>query len=365
MGAQLDRITIEGYKSIGKVTVELRALNVLIGANGAGKSNFIAVFGFLRRIVEKQLQLTVQQAGGADRILRHGRKATPELFLGLHFARNGYSTKLVPTDDDNLVHAEEWAHFDGVYWGPTSRLLASGERESALTAAAEKNPKGVPAYVLPGMQSWRVFHFHDTSRSASVKQPCRIDDNVTLREDAANLAAVLHRMKQKHPTEYARVVAAVRQVAPFFEDFTLQPSRLRENDIKLEWKERGSEAYMDGHALSDGTLRFVCLVTMLYQPERPTVVVVDEPELGLHPYAIGFLANLFRSTTREFQIQIIAATQSTAFVNQLQPEEVLVVDRDESGSVFKRPTEKEIEQWLDGYGLGDLWEKNVLGGRPR
>ena len=357
----LDSIEIEGYRSIANARVELKRLNVLIGANGSGKSNFVGVFRIVRQIVDQHLQEAVLTAGGADRWLRHGPKRTTKLKFKIEFGRNAYEVHLVPSSDGSLFILDERAHFDGAF----SQLTSHPSRESVLKGSVRVSAS-ISGYVLSGVQSWRVFHFHDTSRTAGVKQTCPIDDNVTLREDASNLAAVLYRTQLREPTSYQRILKSVQQVAPFFEDFTLQPSRLNPNVIKLEWKERGSDQYLDGHSLSDGTLRFICMVTMLHQPERPEVLVIDEPELGLHPFAITHLANLFRSVATEANIQIVAATQSTAFVNQLDPSEIIVVDRDErDASTFRRPTEAEIGGWLDEYGLGDLWEKNVIGGRPR
>ncbi len=365
VSAMLDSIEIEGYRSIAKARVELKRLNVLIGANGSGKSNFVGVFKTVRQIVDQRLQESVLTAGGAERWLRHGQKQTAEIRFKIHFILNAYEVRLAPSDDGSLIIREENAFFDRVwYGGPHKRPTGTASRESALREiAAQVRNTG---HVLSGVLSWKVFHFHDTSRTAAVKQTCAVDDNITLREDGANLAAVLFRIRTTDPTGYQRILRSIQQVAPFFEDFTLQPSRLNSNVIKLEWKERGSDLYLDGHSLSDGTLRFICMATMLHQPEPPEVIVIDEPELGLHPFAITVLANLFRSVATERSVQIVAATQSTAFVNQLSPEEIIVVDRDQqNGSTFRRPTEQEISTWLDEYGLGDLWEKNVIGGRPR
>ncbi len=356
----LDSIEIEGYRSIANACVELKRLNVLIGANGSGKSNFVGAFRAVRQIVDQHLQEAVLTAGGADRWLRHGQKHTPQLRFKVRFGSSGYEVSLVPSDDGSLVIHDELASIDGDVWTSINGHHVSLNRESTLKRA------GLPSKVLPAMQSWRLFHFHDTSRSAGVKQAGKVDDNHALREDGSNLAAVLYRTQSREPTSYQRILKSVQQVAPFFEDFTLQPSRLNPDVIKLEWKERGSDQYLDGHSLSDGTLRFICMVTMLHQPERPEVLVIDEPELGLHPFAITHLANLFRSVATEANLQIVAATQSTAFVNQLDPSELIVVDRDEhDASTFRRPTEAEIAGWLEEYGLGDLWEKNVIGGRPR
>ena len=151
----------------------------------------------------------------------------------------------------------------------------------------------------------------------------------------------------------------------FFEDFTIAPSRLNPSKIDLEWRERDSDAYFNAYSLSDGTLRFICLATLLQQPAdlMPSTIVIDEPELGLHPYAISLLASMLRSAAT--QTQVVVSTQSVPLVNQFIPEDLIIVERKGRESVFRRLEASEVELWVDEYGLGDLWEKNVIGGRPR
>ena len=212
------------------------------------------------------------------------------------------------------------------------------------------------------MQSWVVYHFHDTSESARIKQTGDIADNQVLRPDASNLAAFLFLLKEKHPDHYAGIVDRIRMVAPFFDDFLLRPQPLNEEKIRLEWKERGSDAYFNAHALSDGTLRFICLATLLLQPSLPSIVLLDEPELGLHPYAIAVLADLLRDAATK--TQVVASTQSVSLVNQFEPKDVIVVEREGPETTFRRLDQADMAQWLEEYTLGELWEKNVLGGRP-
>jgi len=246
---------------------------------------------------------------------------------------------------------------------PYEEALGVGHQESRLREMAQHQKK-IPKHVLTAMQSWTIYHFHDTSESAKVKQTGDIDDNRRLRHDASNLAAYLYFLREKERRYYQNIVDTIRMVAPFFEDFDLRPSPLNPNKIKLEWRERGTDAYFDANAMSDGTLRFICLATLLLQPpdRLPSIILLDEPELGLHPYAITILANLLRSAAQ--QTQVIVATQSVTLVNQFEPDEVIVVDRKDGQSVFAHLGAAEIDTWLDEYGLGDLWEKNVFGGRP-
>ncbi len=361
---RLDQIRVAGYKSIRDQSVELCRLNVLIGANGAGKSNFVAVFELLRQIVRENLQIYVARSGGADQLLFYGRKVTEEIALRFDFGKNAYRCVLLPASNGSLIFGDETVYFqEAGYDRPYEDPLGGGRQETALHEESRRTQRMTIAdHVLSAFSSWQVYHFHDTSSSSKIKQLGDLDDNRSLRADAGNLSAFLYLLKEKHFDVYRNVIDVVRMVAPFFGDFTLHPDRLVTGKIKLEWNEKGSDAYFDAHALSDGTLRFISLATLLLQPELPSTILLDEPELGLHPYAVVVLADLLRSAAE--RTQIIVSTQSVTLVNQLSPEDVIVVDRIGGESVFRQLSEDEISSWLDDYALGDLWEKNVIGGRP-
>lgn len=362
---QLEKLSIENYKSIRQQTLELGKLNVFIGGNGSGKSNLISVFRLLREIVTQNLQGYVGVKGGADAMLHLGQKHSRSMSFGLDFAEgnvaNAYRVSLTPTSDDSLLIVSETAYYhdrqkypDKPFDLPVSSLAKESKLREKQHICAEQ--------ALQDLESYRVYHFHDTSDTAAVKLSADINDNRVLRPQAENLASYLFWMRDKHPDHYRNIVDIIRQVAPFFDDFQLQPSRLNESRIRLEWRERGSDAYMNAHALSDGTLRFICLVTLLTQPELPGLVLLDEPELGLHPAAITLLADLISSASE--RTQVIAATQSVSLVNRLKPEDLWTVDRQEGPTQFRHLSSSDMSQWLDHYALGELWEMNVLGARP-
>ncbi len=344
--------------------LQLWTLNVLIGANGAGKSNLISLFTLLNQIVQLNLQTYVGQHGGAESLLHFGRKTSSQIVIDLTFGANGYKATLVPTSDDSLIFSSETCWGQGYqYVAPYPISLGRGHKESGLKAEVEAKKGKIASYVYNAMTSWKVYHFHDTSDGAKVKQAGDIDDNATLREDASNLAAFLFLLKSKHGESYRRIVQTIRLAAPFFRDFILRPNRLKPDKIRLEWGEEGSDEYFNAGSLSDGTLRFICLTTLLLQPTLNTTVVIDEPELGLHPFAISLLAEMLQSAATK--TTVIVSTQSVPLVNQFTPEDLVVVDREDGQSVFRRLPPEGTKEWLDDYGLGDLWEKNVLGGRPR
>jgi len=358
----LERIEVQGFKSIQEMDLLLRNLNIMIGANGAGKTNFISVFELLNHLVEGNLQLYIGQSGGADRLLHYGRKATSEIVIRLHFGANGYEARLAPSAGDALVFAHEscWFHDSDKYPQPFNVYLGSGHKETLLHDAAVQSE--VADYVLKDLRSWKVYHFHDTSDSAKIKATCDIEDNAALRPDASNLAAFLYWLREVQREYYGRIAKTIRLVAPFFNDFALQPSRLNRKKIQLEWSERDSDMYFDAHTLSDGTLRFICLATLLLQPTLPSTVLIDEPELGLHPYAITLLASMLKSVAA--QTQVIVSTQSASLVDQFSPRDIIVVDREGRQSKFNRLNTRRLKQWLQEYSLGELWEKNIIGGRP-
>lgn len=362
---KLDHITIEGYKSIRKMNLDLCSLNVLIGANGAGKSNFISLFNLLSTIVAEKLQYAVGSSGGAERLFYFGSQTTNEIKIEMKFGVNGYECVLASAVPDTLIFKEEVCYFYG--YNPTypktyNDNLGSGHKESRLKE--QSGILSVVRYVYDSIKDWRVYHFHDTSRDAAVRKSGNINDNERLRPDARNLAAFLNRLQTQHKSQYQMIVNTVRMVAPFFDDFVLRPNPLDESTIQLEWREKNSDAYMNAASLSDGTLRFICLATLLQQPTtlQPSAILIDEPELGLHPFAINVLASLLKSASAKKQV--IVSTQSVPLVNQFEPENLIVVDREDGQSVFKRLDKDLIADWLTDYSLGELWEKNILGGRP-
>ncbi len=364
MSHDVRRIEIYGYKSIAHCGLSLHQLNVLIGANGSGKSNFISVFRLLNNLMQENLQNFVAQEGGASRFLHFGRQTTEEIKFKFSFGKNGYSCSLKPTDDDRLYFAEEVVSFlDGRRYSEpyTNPLFSGGHETSLLRKSQSLRKKGIVDHVIESFRSWQVYHFHDTGRNAKVKQTGDIEDNSFLRSDASNLAAFLYLLENKYPEHYRRIVKTIRLIAPFFQDFTLQPSRLNESKIRLEWRQVGSDDYFDASQLSDGTLRMMSLATLLLQPNPPKTIVIDEPELGLHPYAIEVLSSLLKSA----RSQIIISTQSVPLVDTFDAADIVVVNQKDGKSTFERLQEDQLETWLEDYSLGELWTKNLIGARPQ
>lgn len=353
----LRKVKIEGFKSIESAELALNDLNVVIGANGSGKSNLIGVFRLLERVLSHNLQVYV--ASEPDRLLHHGRKKTAALSLDFAFDQNSYGFKLKAAQDA-MIFEYERVEYSG-YWS-YGEPIAVGHKESKLEEAAKSYHNKIPQYVFPKVRNLVVYHFHDTSDTSPAKQTCDVSDNRAFRPDAANLPAYLYWLQEKHPVQFRHIEEHIRLVAPFFDRFELAPSRLNEKKIKLEWRQKGSDAYFDTYSLSDGTIRFICLATLLLQPKPPALILLDEPELGLHPFAIRILAEIIEAAAK--RVQVILATQSVTLLNNFEPKDVIVTENDGLKTSFNRVDEEKLKQWLEEFSLGELWEKNVLGGRP-
>ena len=363
----IDQLSIMGFKSIQELKgLQLSPLNILIGANGTGKSNFIAYFRMLTEMMEGRLQIWTSKQGSADRILSFGSKETTKLESLIEFGLNKYEFILEPTVDGGFTFIDEKLFFNGPYYGPATISLDSGHKESQVKAFYERNLNGVDyANCYNSIINCKVFHFHDTSDTAGMKRYGAVEDNQYLRPDASNLAAFLYRLKTETPEVYQQIRKTIRLAIPFFDDFVLKPRKLKGDDevIRLRWRQQNSDYVLWPSQLSDGSIRFICLVTALLQPEAPSTIIIDEPELGLHPYAITLLGALLRSAST--RMQVIVSTQSIPLVNEFSIHDLIVVEREQDQTVFKRYEEEKFKIWLEDYSVGELWAKNVLGGRPR
>jgi predicted ATPase len=354
--SQLSRLIIRGFKSIAECDIELSSLNILVGANGAGKSNFIGFFEMMRQValdkIAKQgpgsvgnFDNYVAKHGGANSLMYFGGKRTEEIFTEMCFEDYSYSVHFVPEIHDKFLLKTE------MYAGPSLNIEEIRSRLNLY---------------LKGCQ---LYHFHDTGFNARIKMLNNINETKQLLYDGSNLAAFLLRLRIKFPDAYAQIVETIKLVSPFFVDFDLEPHPDNSERIILKWKHRyeeNSDYVFYGANFSDGTLRFACLATLFLQPAelQPEIILIDEPELGLHPFAISILAEMIKSTAKNRQV--IISTQSVQLLNHFEPEDLIVVDRDvyNKQSVLKRLPANKLELWLDDYAMGELWEKNVFGGGP-
>jgi len=367
----LEKITIKGFKSIQCLeNFELKKLNVLIGGNGAGKSNFIDFFRLLRAMMElplpglvrANLKTYIADGGGSDDFLFNGPRETSQIETKMYFGENGYRFKLVPTRQESFQIIDEQRYFEGGssgWWdmgsGYQTPLILDEKDEPGASGG-----RSVSSYIYESITSWYIYHFHDTSKFAPMRRSETIADHSYLRFDAANIAPFLYYLRNKHHQTYKHIIESIRLVTPFFDNFILIPDP--SGKVRLSWRQRGSDYPLGAHHLSDGTIRFICLATALLQPSLPSTFIIDEPELGLHPYAVEILAELIKSAAQK--TKLIISTQSAALVDYFNPEDVIIVSRRKGASIFRRLEKKELSDWLEDYSLGDLWRKNIIGGGP-
>jgi predicted ATPase len=365
---KIKRIDISGYKSIEQMSIELGNMNVMIGENGAGKSNLVSFFNLLSSMMDRKLQFYVGEAGGASTLLFYGSETTSAIDAKMSFSAGSradlnYHVRLAHAANDTLIFNEETVelNFFNSTEQPIVHALGSGHRETRMLELENQLLIGATAYLL---KHCRAYQFHNTSNTARVRQSVYVHDNRTLRHDASNLAAVLYAIKARKKPYYQRIIDTIQQIAPWFEDFILEPLKLKKEMVRLDWKERGREIVFGPDQLSDGTLRAMSLITLLLQPEKelPSLVVIDEPELGLHPSAIVVIAALLKQASHH--AQVIVATQSAIFLDEFDPEDVIVVDRENGRSSFTRQDPERLKSWLEEYSLGEIWQKNVIGGGP-
>lgn len=352
----LQNIKIEGYKSIKKMDLKLSPINILIGSNGVGKSNFISFFKLVNNIYEQRLQ-QYSLKSGVDNLLHYGRKNTNEIKGYLDFGNNAYEFNLQPTDEGTFFLRKEASILPGYTARKDSRT-----KENLKESIIKNKPIKRDEFLSEHLESYKIYHFHDTSSAAPLRSIADISNNRMLKEEGENLPAYLYYLQEKHPKHFKMIEMVVQSVFPFFDRFDLAPFSLDENKIELEWyeKEHPEHPFFARH-LSDGTLRFIALTALFLQPNLPKTIIIDEPELGLHPFAISKLAGMIKKAS--VNSRIIIATQSVNLVNEFSADDIIVANRADNQTVFKRQSEESLKAWLEDYSIGELWEKNVIGGR--
>ena len=367
MANALRSLKLDGFKSIKSLDLQLDDLTVLIGANGSGKSNFVDFFRMLRAIADEGLQSFVQSQGGGDGFFFLGPKHTPRIEAEMAFGSNRYQFELTPAMNGILIEKEfvQYTGGQGIgTWQPVGQgVFESRLKERRRDRGKSGSSKGVCHYVYEAISSWVVYHFHDTSMLAPMRRSQALRDREKFRHDASNIAAFLLHLRQTHDASYRLIRDTVRLIAPFFSDFQLLPERRgNEEVVRLEWNQKGSDFPFQPHHLSDGTMRFICMATALLQPTLPSTILIDEPELGLHPSAIAVLSDLVKSCAA--RTQVILSTQSPTLLDHFQPEQIVVVNRVGPESEFKRLEGAGLADWLDDYSVGELWQKNVVRAGP-
>ena len=347
-------VKVEGFKSLASVDVALGPLNVLIGANGSGKSNFLAFFDFLLAVNRGGLAFEVAKGGGVNGFLHFGRQRTSSLSWDVEFGGDNsrYTATLAPASGETFVFEREVASLRGA-----GRAQGVGHTESKLRAPATAGQHVTDA-IARELDRIAVYHFHDTGVNSPFHQPSSAElRHARLRKHGDNLSGFLYQLRRLSPKRYRVLTRAITSIAPYFADFDWET--LGNGKVSLVWRSRYGDEVFRFPDFSDGTQRFIALCCVFLQDDLPGTIVIDEPELGLHPTAVAKLVGLMRSAVGR-DAQVIAATQSTGLIDYFTPEEVVTTDQVKGATTFGRLDGDALASWLDQYSLGDLWGQHII-----
>lgn len=369
----LSKLTLEGFRSIKSASFPLNPLTVLIGANGAGKSNLIDFLRMLNYALSRGFQNPyLVERGPASAILHFGPKVSPLIRAELEFCTdagtNTYRFSLADSAGDTLTFTREEVQFHKAGFAtptPGIPVIPRPSDESGLAEVWADNDPTV-RFVKSLLSRCRVYQFHDTSLTAHFRDASPVDRSRYLLADGGNLPAVLLGLCESAMDSYAAIVRTLRLILPWFDDFILEPEGPPQRErVLLRWRMAGRSDYEFGPGqLSDGSIRFMALVTLLLLPpdRLPGLLVIDEPELGLHPAAEQVIAGLLKSAAHH--TQVLVATQSATFLDHFAPDDVVVVENENGASSFTRLEAEQLASWLKRYTMGEVWKKNLIGGRP-
>ncbi len=373
---RIDAVRIHGFRSL--VDVELTGLpdtTVLIGGNGSGKSNFIRFFEMVSWMLRARRlgEFVARHGGASDQLFGGGsrtKRVEAELSLHTNAGRDEYRFVLAHAHPDRFVFAEEAIRSNRQNFPfptePQWRPLGVGHEEARIVEYAQAGQpdrinRKTASVIVHLLRNCAVFQFHDTSDSSNFKRSWDVGDNNGLRSDGGNLAAVLYRLEHEDVGRFEQICRHINRILPVFDRFQIEE---RYGKVMLRWKLKGAEETFGAHLTSDGSLRFFALVTLLNLPPAllPDVILLDEPELGLHPAAIALVGNMIKSLATERQV--ITATQSPLLVDAFGLDEIVVLELRDKRTEFRRLDADSYQIWLDDFTTGELWQKNLIGGRP-
>ena len=369
---RIESVTIRGFRSLADFTIsEMPDASVLIGANGSGKSNFIRFFEMVSWMLRsRKLAEFIQRQGGADDQLFRGNRHTPrmdaEINLRTEKGRNDYGFALAYAHLDRFFFTEERFRFSSAEYPTVAawQYLDSGQGEAEIVDARYSGQSVNPttaSVIVHLLRDCSTFQFHDTSYGSNFKKRWDVGDDDQLRSDAGNLAPILYRLEHQDIGRYETICGHISRVLPVFDRFAIEESY---GKVSLRWKTKGADKTIGAHLTSDGSLRFFALVTLLNLPSEmlPSVILLDEPELGLHPAAVTLIGGMIKALAA--QRQVIVATQSPLLVDAFDLDEIFVLDLEDGRTKVRRLCNSDYQDWLDEYTTGELWQKNLLGGRP-
>lgn len=387
---RLSTLCVQNYRSLVDIRLALRDLMVVIGPNGVGKTALLEVLQLLQRGSQQELNGFLESQGGFQAVLNHqkGLGESPRLEVKLEVdvqseqssAPMNYSFELVGKQVGYVIDLErlEWqydpraenpfryidAHYDRLYYAdPAGTGMVRPDWDyTRLELALAQVPKMYrqPEALRSMLASTRHYSFLDVSPRAVVRLPQSLTPATRPGPNGENLYSALHNLRASHYDTYERIAALLQQGFPDFG--RIEFPVVGAGQVTLAWYDRGDKDPFYPNQLSEGTLRFLWLITTLLAPPSPAVVLLDEPEVSLHPELLKLLAALLQDASQSGQI--VVATHSPDLIRWLQPEEVLIAEKEEGRTRLTWADELDLGEWLAEYTLRDLWLMGNLGGRP-
>lgn len=316
----------------------------------------------VRALAAGRLQTHIRRHDSSmDRVAHQGSTVTPLVQGILTFTTTTYGFALGMAEDGGAYFEDEWLG------KPAVAHHVHGSRETEILRVSASPDHAAALDLHQEITCWEIYHLNDTGIHSPVKKECQLIPGQSLAEDFSNLASWLYFLRQQNAPTYELICSTIQLVCPDFETFHLEPTETSDgtNYVRLFWKQRQTEQIFSPAQLSDGTLRFMCLCAALNQPKPPTLLAIDEPELGIHPQAMALLAELLEMASH--QTQIIVATQAPGLVDQFRLEDTILIERGRryGDSHFTHPRPEDYSAWLEdnSESLGDLWARNVIHGK--
>lgn len=376
-------LNVQGYRRLRKVTLDLAEFNVLIGANGVGKSSILEVMHLLAGSATGGLDARISQAGGISSLLTQDG-STEVIKLGLERPVTSaeplnYHVNLASSGIGYAISLEQLSQFQVDTQTELKLIDATAghvryfdKQRKFVEPNWEYRPEETALSQVPKMykvpenfrhllaSATEIYHTLDVSTRAPVRTPQSLQPASTPGRNGETLLSCLYALREDHADRYEAVMDALRAAFPTFE--RLELPTVAAGSVTLRWKDRNFKNPIYPHQLSEGTLRFLWLATLLQSPGLPKVTLIDEPEVSLHPEMLQLLTELMREAAS--RTQLIVATHSDRFVRFLKPDELVVCDLGgHGGTLVRRADELDLDKWLADYALDELWSMGRLGGR--
>jgi predicted ATPase len=379
---RFENISVKGFRRLQHTELEMRALIVMIGANGSGKTSFLDILSMLAASASGNLRNILQLKGGLNEILTRGRAQELEIAISMKVPDAEplrYSLALSPkglsyevrdetlTQQRKLNKSEPFKYIEShgldiKYFQEGSGLLRPNWEHNPLETSLSQVPKMYrePENLRKSLASCTYYGALDVSEKSPIRLPQAMRPAKLPGASGEDLVSCLYDLRETDQYRFEMVENIISAAFPDFERLNFPP--VAAGTISMTWTDRNFPQPIYVHELSEGTLRFLWLVTLLQSQSLTTVTLLDEPEVSLHPDLLRHLAYLMREASKH--TQLIVATHSDRLIRFLNPHEVLICDLEEGEAKMTWADSLNLDKWLEDYSLDQIWSMNVMGGRP-